>query len=240
MKSERFFTFIQRVNSLFLFVVGLVVLGLLIGTALESILDLLRPKPAKKVVQVHNEETPESSLFFGSFDRLPGTDILWSPVLSSDGYPSKLSSKGSRETRNYLFFDLEAKRSSWLVDGNEQVFSWYQVATVEDAETDSSRAIALLFLVISEDSDGDGRLTEDDEAALALADPTGQRMTTLLSGVERIDSFEVFSPSRGFLFLVSGGSLKVAELDLERLEILSIDPLPSIPLAGGKEIPTPS
>ena len=232
MKADRLFTLVRRINSLLFLAGGVVVLFFLGIAAWDSLSRMLRTKPMPAPVRIAQTDE-ESSWHFGSFERLPGTDIIWAALRTEGDDYSKFSSGSVSETRNYLFFDLETRRSSWLLANNNALFGWSQEATTLERDGKAGRVVALVFHVALADSTGDGRITAADRHSLAVAAPDGSGFTALIDDVESVYDYEQFGENRGYIFYLSANVLRVAEIDLDNRVLLSDSGFSGAPSPSG-------
>ena len=220
MKSEKFFGGIQKINSVLMLLCGigvLFVLGLLIW---EQVGRAFRTKAQPALVEIGGVELDHSRFSVGRFDRLVGTDIMMAPLLSMRDFPRGFSSGGGRHlTSNLLLFDLRTSKSTWLLDNHDSILPWYRIATSETPDGEGKTAIALLFHVVSDDTNGDGSLTFDDHGAIGISKPDGSGRNELVTNVDDALEFEQISGAEGVLLYVSSGSLRVARFNLQSRDL---------------------
>lgn len=226
MKADRFFTIVQRVNSIFLLVIGLFALYFLVANMWTFVWRTGWPSLGSQDGR-SAAEAKATPGFLGAFERLEGTDVVWAPLKFAESPPASLSSGGSEATRNFLFYDLATGKASWLIDQRNALFEWHRAATVGESGSATERVRALLFQVALKDTSGDGRVTEGDEQELAIAASDGTGFTVLLGNVQSIGDYYSYGDDRGFVFYVSSGTPRVAEIDLENRRLVSDGSLPT-------------
>jgi len=223
---------IRKINTILVLIVCLGVLSFfayLMGLALWDSSSTQYETPG---IRVGGEQNEAPDLSLGRFTRLPGLDLVKAP-LQGEAESYHFSSSDSSVTHNYLFFSLEDSTSFWLLENNRSIIEWTQVVTqreedgavsgVPDWKADDKRcgrAIAVLYQVTSEDTNGDGKLTYRDSGTLAASRPDGKGFKTLVEGVDRIRSFETNTAGHGVVFYISEGALRAVRLDLSTLSIL--------------------
>lgn len=196
-QDNKFFTFIWRVNGLFLFLGGLTILSG--GVAALGMLAYSMIKDTatdKKFVEFHNDSSGKDTneqitkkfwtLYkLGTAEKVQGQDLYFAPLLadsSSDINSYTYSEKGY--PRNMLFFSAEDfEHASWLYPSNKYVIRNYR--KIEEEKKDGEKTIsvtrAILLEVVKEDTNGDGRLATEDKAILAAVKPDGTGYKELIT-----------------------------------------------------------
>jgi hypothetical protein len=78
----------------------------------------------------------------------------------------------------------------------------------------------VVYLVVAQDTTGDGKLTRNDSSALAISDPVGKRFASLIPKVEEINGAHLVSAGKLLLLFTSEANLRAAEVDLASNKVL--------------------
>ena len=196
-EDKRLFRLIWRCNAVLIFLAG--VLGVLIVafSAYRIVQDLFfEPRQRTHIVNVDetNEIQPEWRL--GRAQRLAGRSILYAPLYSDQAYRQVYYSKSTQSVRNYLFLSGRDGSMHWLLPGIDQLIAeTHELAPQPYGEQQQIEAI--FYVLVTQDTNQDERLTIDDQKILAISDSTGRRYTVIKEnvqqfiGVEMLDDHEV-------------------------------------------------
>lgn len=161
----------------------------------------------------------------GGFSEVDGTPFLRAD-LGTDrdgGYGASIRGGEYTETTNVLFYDTEAREGRWLFPEAGQV-----VREVSEFR-DSTRVRAFFYVVLEEDSDGDGRLGPGDVQTIALSDPGGRRLVRLTESARRFrQSVRLGDGAELFLFDDDEG-VQAVEVDLDALDVRARVTMPAPP-----------
>ena len=162
----------------------------------------------------------------GGFSEVDGTPFLRADFgTDRDGsYGASIRGGEYTETTNVLFYDTEAREGRWLFPEADQV-----VREVSEFR-DSTRVRAFFYVVLEEDSDGDGEFGPGDLQTIALSDPGGRRLVRLTEGARRFrQSVRLSDGAELFLFDDDEG-VQGVEVDLDALDIRARTTMPAPPM----------
>ena len=229
MELSRFERVTWRINAIIILACGLLALVLMLIVGYRLFQDIFRTREVTSVVNV-NPETKESEfLRLGGFSRISGTQLLASGLVASQDYRQSYYSKTGSSTRNYLFLDSTTKATHWLLDGNGSLIL-NDRELYADPATDSSRrtTTALLYEVVKQDSNGDSRLTTDDQLTVMLFTVASKRVVELLTVKGEVFGMEQLSSNEAMIFYRDDSSHYVATLDIAAAKIVLKTPLPAL------------
>lgn len=213
MRASRAFRYLWRINAITILTVT-VLLILIFSVLLWDLSgDLFGSRTRRNTVQVaeHLIDTAEFSL--GDFETIEGVPVLRAKLLSAQDYAGKFSSGTSTAVRNFLFYDHDGHAAHWLVATDDQLFSWHTEVANPATPSGDRTVVGLLYQVVTEDTDGDSRLTAADMSDLALSDPTGHNYEILLTDIEERKGYKQIGDGRFVFFFRRDGKLRVAEID---------------------------
>lgn len=237
MTLSSFFRRLWRVNAVLIFVGGVLAIGLLLFAVVEIGGEMLRPRSRQGVVDVGRHASEELVFTLGDFEQVAGAGVLRAPLRSKQDR-LKVAGFGSSggdtylATRNHLFFDVGMKQAHWLTQGHDQVFLSTRELTFQREKTGRLTAVAIVYEVVSSDTNGDAQLTRADSLDLAISDPRGRRYAVLLKGIDRYLSDFVRQDQSLLLFYETSDEVRVAEVDPTLLKIVDDRPLSALPSAA--------
>lgn len=185
MEENRFFTLIWRFNGLVIAVAGGLAIVLMAFVCYQLFEETTRQRNVTNVVNVE-EHGADETWELGYLSTISGSTYVVMPLNSEQDIARASFSKSSYSPRNYLFVDIESDNRSWLLPHTD--FLFLDRKSITRARTPDSEAVVLAFLyvLVKSDSNGDGRLTENDARTLALSSPDGSNYTEVLSNLDEV------------------------------------------------------
>ncbi len=161
-------------------------------------------------------------LRLGTIQQVYGHDVQYVELHSQESNGKFSSGYGSSETRNVLFFVGEDMKSHWLYDTHRNVVNSVSSLTKQDNYIDKEPAVALYVSVIKSDSDGDGRLTTDDDITIALLRTDGSSYTEIETGIWEVLDQEVIDDGKYLALLLQVESnVLLKKYSLETFKLIS-------------------
>ncbi len=184
-----------------------------------------------------NADAPRS---LGNFARIPGTPFLMADIHSSvAGRLSPVSSysygKGAT-THNYVFLDVTDQSVRRLIPTNDYLIR--ETEQLSESGVVSLPAVTegvvrvgvrwLLFEVVTQDTDHDGDLDEEDLRSLAVSDAGGRGYTELIGGIEDLYGRALRDPDTLVVVYKCEGTKRVSVIDLPRRAVTTTAALPGL------------
>jgi len=133
---------------------------------------------AKPAADTDTTIPDDVKLSLGRLSWIQKGSVLWAPVHSAQTFRYGVSSKTASSTRNYIFFDVQTGASRPLLPDNRSIITDTEVVKLE-RRGEPSKAVALAIAIVSRDTNGDGRLSANDTADVALVKSDGSNLTRL-------------------------------------------------------------
>jgi hypothetical protein len=191
---KRFDRILWRINGVLLLLaaasgVVLLIFGLVSAMFFDSSNE--RKDADAAIVNIDKSTRQKEYLFLGDSSEIKGLSIVRLPLYSGTAYRSYSSygSSGGGLVRNYLFINYSNVSSRWLFDGFKRlILNAYDChASLNNNKTN---IVGSFYVVAASDTDGDGRVTENDRAAVFFSTPDGNEVAEVIPPTNRILSIE--------------------------------------------------
>lgn len=182
MEHNSFFKWVIRLNSILFLILILMGIGLIGFLYLES-----NDWNSRRAVEIKDESENIIKMRLGNITRICGHDIQY-VELSSASTSKGFSSGGyANQTRNVVYFVGTELSPHWLYDTNDYLIENIAQLKAKGYECEDKATIAVIYEVIKDDSNKDGKLSKDDLVTVSLTMPDGYQYTELGSFDSVID-----------------------------------------------------
>jgi hypothetical protein len=218
-RSDRFFTWVWRVNGLVLLALGVVGLAGTIALIFNVGLFWSRDRPEQQLTQVAGADLGAKDLRLADFRPIAGTQFLYAALAPPSEYIGSGSSGGFGLAHNLLFFDMNSKKTHWLLPDNDQViqsFSFFMdppaASYTFDGEARKRDQVAIAILLELQrprettDATGESR-------SLAIASAEGRALTSIAQSIGGLLGYHQSSTESAFVFYVSDGAARVLDVN---------------------------
>ncbi len=169
-----FFKWIGRINSILFLIFILMGIGLIAFLYIQS-----NDWNSGRTVEIKDESENIIKMRLGNINHICGHDIQY-VELSSINTSKGFSSGGyADQARNVVYFIGSDLSPHWLYDTNDQLIENISQLEAKGYECEDKVTIAVLYKVIKDDSNNDGKLSEDDLVTVSLTMPDGYQYTEL-------------------------------------------------------------
>lgn len=226
METNRFFLTVNRINAVLLLLV-LLAGGFSVILALLSMWGLGGWDNSPVAADPEVIPPKQSSLWYGNLQRIEGTSYSYIEVtteryerkslagsLGSGGY-------GSDPVRNVMFINENNLEAHSLFENNDYVISEIWPVTWLDSKASARKTLALLFVVIEKDTDGDRTLSENDYQTIALTRPDGSGYREIATKVSALRDKERIAGNELLLMLSQDGKLNLNKYSLEDFSLVA-------------------
>lgn len=210
---DKFFNFISRIANL-LVLIAFLVMGWFMWKSAQW-------EPKNQIHAVNQQTNSPVTLRLGEIEHIKDadTDMFRLYVHENDGKLSS-GSYGSDVTRNILFISGSDKKARWLFpDQGKIIISVAKLHKNNDGENNDGNIKVLYFEIVSEDSNGDGELTGQDNSNVALARPDGLGIKEILHGISNVLSYEIINDSQLTIVYQLGVVVKYSRFSLSNFEM---------------------
>jgi len=225
------FRTIWKIDALIILIGGVGVCLMTGYAGFEFLQSRFRPYQKEGVVTV--EGHAEERWGLGNFLTIPGAGCMVAPLNSVQSYSRSLNEKDLSAVRNYLFLNVQDKSTRWLTPKHDRlILSMEWMAADGSSEnkwgTDKKPVKWLIFQVVPSDTDGDGRLTENDRKAIAVANPDGSQYAEVVRDADELLGTTWMAGDKLLLIYTAGGKSLVSEIDLPGRKVSVTKELPKI------------
>jgi hypothetical protein len=215
-RPGRFFRTLWRVNAVVVLTAGLLVCAAAVIVIVAMVRDLTRERAVTDNARREPEVVKGDVFELGAMTRLRGTPVMLLELTSRQHTGTGSYSGEPASVRNLLFYDSESGKSSWL-------FTQYGLLTgikpLAEHGDDKARIRWIMLELIGQDTNRDGRLSQQDAHTLGAVDADGQNYKDLLQNVERVLGVEFLSDTVVDVAFSAVDADYIAEIDLPRREV---------------------
>ena len=228
MEDNRFFKFAWRFNAIIFMVAGILVIVVLIYAGYQIIKETTRKKTTRNIVNVDKNQTIDEKWELGRLYKIDGTRFVMLPLTSDQSYAMASYSKSSNSVRNYLFIDTRNNNKRWLFQTNRNLIADIDFLNENENEAKERTLLAILYRIISKDTNGDKRLTKDDKLTIAISLPSGRGYKEVIHDIDRFLGHDVINRDRILLIFQKDGTGYTADLSLSDFSISNENEIPKI------------
>jgi hypothetical protein len=199
METNRIFLWISRINS----VLFLLLLLLGIGLALIGVVESIDWHDDRAVEVVKSDKKPERQehLRLGSLNKVCGHDVKY-VELQTEGGGKFASSGGGGQTRNAIFFTGDSNSAHWLFDTNQYLIENINTMPYNYGGCEDDKVSVIYYDVVMQDSNHDGKLSNDDAHTIAISSPSGRNYRELITGATKVLGYELTDNDKKLSFLL--------------------------------------
>lgn len=173
-----------------------------------------------------NEDTPASELpakQLFAFQPIQGTPYLMAPINRSDDRSGFSSYDSGYTNHNVVFLDAVTLTTQRLFDTNDYLI----VSTTEyGAPVDGNFVTEwLVYLVITADTNDDGRLDDQDHMTVATTNAAGEGYSELIGGIDEIFGINLVGPGSLVVAYGQAGTKTVSKVNLTEQTVVNTQPL---------------
>jgi hypothetical protein len=213
---DRLFAVIAKINSVLLLIGLLGLCGVIAYSSWGSHQFSQRGEIA--VAAADNNSKTAVLLQLEPIESIAGTDTEMLKLSARSNPPGFSSGPGYvSETRNALFLSGQDKKARWLFPTQSNVILVAAQLRQKVGESDRGPTQALYVEYVSQDTDGDGRLSAKDHSNVALTLPNGTGMADVLKGVSRVLSYELVGDKQLSVVYQVGNVIRHARISLSSM-----------------------
>lgn len=191
MENSQFFKQVWRINGIIIMVAGLLAIGVLVFAAYQIFKETVRERGVNGIVNIEASTEVKEKWQLGYLSSIQGTPFVMIPLSSDQQYSQSYYDKSASSIRNYLFINKQKNQQHWLLNSNEHLIMKADVLSESTASGQDTAALAILFTVITSDTNNDDRLTAKDLKNVAISQPSGQAYREVLRGIDRMIGYSL-------------------------------------------------
>ena len=237
MEDNRFYKFVWRFNGV---VIMVALLGIVTFTIYNLLKEIFHTRPTQVIRNVADDPSGQEKWRLGYPQQIEGTSYIYIPLISElediklrsinrkADLGSYSSERYSKPTRNILFVNTEKNTMKWLFPSNNQLITNIQLLP-ETKYSDKRHVEAIMYQVVQKDTDGDKKLTADDDSILSFSRPDGGRYQESLSATDRLIDAILLENKTIFIMFQTKGIGYSSTLRLSDFTTISKTELPKVP-----------
>ncbi len=191
MENSQFFKQVWRINGVIIMVAGLLAIGVLMFAAYQIFKETIRERGVTGIVNIEASAEVKEKWQLGYLSSIQGTPFVMIPLSSDQQYSQSYYDKSASSIRNYLFINKQESNQHWLLKSNEHLIMNADVLSESTNSGQEAAALAILFTVITSDTNNDDRLTAKDLKTVAISQPSGQAYREVLQGIDRVVGYSL-------------------------------------------------
>ncbi len=191
MENSQFFKQVWRINGIIIMVAGLLAIGVLVFAAYQIFKETVRERGVNGIVNIEASTEVKEKWQLGYLSSIQGTPFVMIPLSSDQQYSQSYYDKSASSIRNYLFINKQENQQHWLLNSNEHLIIKADVLSESTGSGQEVAALAILYTVITSDTNNDDRLTAKDLKNVAISQPGGQAYREVLQGIDRMVGYSL-------------------------------------------------
>ena len=227
MTLSRFLRLLTSNKALILRLLSLMSFVVLSYTAYRIYQQIFQERSVSGVVNIENNSNVHSKMSLGGFQPLNGTPFLMAAISSQQNYQQSYYDKEALGIRNFLFFNSQDKSARKLVPKNEFLFLRSENLGKQTPQGNIITNVrGIWYELVTADSNGDKRLTREDDKTIAVSDVSGASYTEIIRQVDRVLATHQPNETTFLIFYTSGRKNFVTEININTRTVLVTQELP--------------
>lgn len=234
MKKKPFFRFLWSFNSVVITLFILLGIGFLVFNIIGEI---LRNRKPAVITNVAADPEGREKWVLGTIQEVEGSPWILLPLISErkdlsasePGMRKGLHSYSegySTPSRNVLFVNQETRDMHWLFSENAQLVTRIETVSRLPRYEKGRVADAILYHVVTTDSNGDGKLSSDDATDIAGSKTDGTHYRTIVKSVDRLFGVKTATADTFILLYQSNGRGYVSAVRIADMAVIDTKEMP--------------
>jgi hypothetical protein len=223
-KKSKFFSFLEKFNTVLLSLLGLALLILILFLLISEIFsNQFSNHTQNNHIEIETDNSSKPlNFYYGYFSRISNTNFGYLTFHSEktiENYSISIKSGLENPIRNLLFIDLENQQSHWLNPKHDYFFSSPQILTFNEESTNIKDHI--IILQATKDNDQDGLLTEKDRYNQLIAlHGDGTNYQVIEKNYQQLLSYNKVNQNSLSLLIRKNNKLELLLIDKNNLKII--------------------
>lgn len=217
---ERFFIFIKKISTVLWF---LLLAGLVCGILWVFWQSYHWQRQDSFPVVAETGEKKTVMMSFGNIERITGTDTQMIDLTLQGEEGRFYSGSGYRKNENVsniLFVTGQNQAAHWLFKNHQNlILTASQLREKGNHDSDQSPTSALYLEYVTQDTNGDGHLSDKDSLNVALTKTDGSGFLEVLRGIDRVLSHELITPESLSILYQKNKTLRQATVFLTNMTL---------------------
>lgn len=238
MEENRFYRFVWRVNGVAIMLLLVLAIGAGGYSIIREILQIGKHQPI--ITNVAADPKGEEKWKLGSPQGIDGTAFIYMPLESENKsvdvlIPNLGSMVAKRAyggyfspSRNILFINSQTRDMKWLFNDNKQLIANMQMLSVQKRNEENREIDAILYQVISKDTNGDKKLTAEDIANIAISNPDGSGYKEVIQSVDQLMGSMSIKGREVLVLYQSKGKGYAATISLQDMTVRDTKEMPRV------------
>lgn len=232
MEENKIFKYIQRFNTLAFAGAATICIFAGIYTVINY-LNYLSMKAGllqtTNIVNVGGQEKVSGAFKFGNPVPMTGSDYVRISLMRDPDHQTSSYTEISKDV-NYLFLDISNNKSKWLLEKTDQLFvsNLYLQDSLERDSAEKVKITGILYALVEQDTDKDGRLTQKDAICLSTSRTDGSQYRRLIQGIDKLHSITQISAEKVLVIYQKNNETISALYSIPSMNLISQSAVPQI------------
>ena len=217
MEDNRPFKFLRRANTIFVFSMGALLLGIFAMSALALLAEVRGSDTTSGNAQhIEGKEDLRLETPSHEYRASKAEGFVYFELRSGRDYYAKFSSGERSQLRNIGAFDLNTDEVQWVFpDAGQVIEGFYAVTKASLDESNMAKTVTTGFLLTVAKSLADERVERD----LWVMAPSGKDVRKILTDISRRPEIETYGESQIKLIFSTGSKIEIYPFDVDALSI---------------------
>jgi|WetSurMetagenome_2_1015567.scaffolds.fasta_scaffold01504_10 hypothetical protein len=225
---SRFFRFLWKFNAVVIAAAGILAIFVLAFAGYHIFQNITATRHATRLINVDAGDNIKEKWFYGRPVKILNSDSIIFPLETNQSFSLAYSGKQANSVRNMLFVNLKTEHSKWLLESNNSLIAHYELLNEKNEHFGNKDIIAIMYLIVKEDTNKDSRLSDEDLKTIAISAPDGSRFTEIISSVNSLLGHAVVDKSKLFIAYQSNDEDRQVVIDMPGFRIRSSAVLPKV------------
>ncbi|HPG41848.1 MAG TPA: hypothetical protein PLP19_21525 [bacterium] len=219
MEENRFFKTIWRIDGILLLIVGLLAI-IVLAYALFGVIGNSGASRDEQVYDTKQTDSKEAVHWqLGSLIPVEGSSAVMLPLETGDRYSESGYKDYGISAWNFLFIDSRNNKNHWLFDNNRNMILASDLLVEENYSASVNPVRAIVYQLVTADSDGDGELTSYDRQSVGLSQPDGYNYREVVKDIDFVIGHRLVDKDNLLLVYQHGGKTRSALVSLKAFTI---------------------
>lgn len=191
MKENKFFKFVWRFNGIALMILIVLAIGLTLYSFFGAFRANTGNSSSRENITIQPDSVQQEHWQLGSIIPVEGSSFVMLPLESGSRHSKSGYEKSTLAAFNFLFINNKNNETHWLFDSNENLILCADLMMENEYRAENSLVRAILYQIVTTDSDGDEELSYLDLQSAGVSLPDGTGYKEILQDINYVIGFHL-------------------------------------------------